>query len=177
MISLKATYNKRALPALAQYMRDYTRLAERQIQQEADTIGRATVAQLRQPVSRVQYPIQWASERQRKAYFATDGFGGGIPTRRTGASLKAWRYEFKRTGKGYTFAIFNSKPWSKFLFGSLAQDARQARRFQQPMHTNTGYPLASPIVSRAMDTFAQQIKRNVIRAQVQEIKRRAFTGR
>lgn len=33
----------------------------------------------------VRYPIQWDSERQRRAFFATNGFGKGIPYRRTHA--------------------------------------------------------------------------------------------
>lgn len=32
----------------------------------------------------VQYPIQWDSEKQRRAFFATNGFGHGIPYNRTG---------------------------------------------------------------------------------------------
>jgi hypothetical protein len=33
----------------------------------------------------VRYPIQWDTERQRRAYFATNGFGAGIPYKRTHA--------------------------------------------------------------------------------------------
>lgn len=33
----------------------------------------------------VRYPIDWDSERQRRAFFATNGFGKGIPYRRTHA--------------------------------------------------------------------------------------------
>jgi hypothetical protein len=32
----------------------------------------------------VHYPVRWTSERQRRAFFATKGFGRGIPTKRTG---------------------------------------------------------------------------------------------
>ncbi len=42
------------------------------------------------PGSPVRYPIQWDSERQRRAFFATDGFGSGIPYRRTGAATN-WK--------------------------------------------------------------------------------------
>jgi hypothetical protein len=31
----------------------------------------------------VTYPINWDSEKQKRAYFATDGFGAGIPYQRT----------------------------------------------------------------------------------------------
>lgn len=33
----------------------------------------------------VRYPIDWDSERQKRAFFATNGFGAGIPYRRTHA--------------------------------------------------------------------------------------------
>jgi hypothetical protein len=36
-------------------------------------------------------PYEWQSERQRKAYFATNGFGGGIPYRRTDKLKFGWQ--------------------------------------------------------------------------------------
>ncbi len=38
-------------------------------------------------------PVQWDSERQRRAFFATNGFGGGIPHRRTGEYQDGWKIE------------------------------------------------------------------------------------
>lgn len=35
-------------------------------------------------------PYQWQSEKQRKAFFATDGFGQGIPTVRTHEGVNSW---------------------------------------------------------------------------------------
>lgn len=46
--------------------------------------------QLQWQPGKPKYPIRWTSERQRRAYFATKGFGRGIPTRRTGALSKGW---------------------------------------------------------------------------------------
>lgn len=42
-------------------------------------------AMLKKPGKRVRYPVWWESEKQRRAFFATDGFGKGIPYKRTGA--------------------------------------------------------------------------------------------
>ena len=39
---------------------------------------------VRQPV---QYPIRWDSAKQRAAFFATNGFGNGIPYERTGNTV------------------------------------------------------------------------------------------
>ena len=33
----------------------------------------------------IKYPVRWDSEKQRRAYFATNGCGKRIPYRRTGA--------------------------------------------------------------------------------------------
>jgi len=35
-------------------------------------------------------PVQWDSERQRRAFFATHGFGGGIPYKRKGTYERGW---------------------------------------------------------------------------------------
>lgn len=60
-------------------------LTTRLQQWQADTLTR-----LQQEPGKPKYPIRWTSERQRRAYFATKGFGRGIPTRRTHALSKGW---------------------------------------------------------------------------------------
>ena len=46
----------------------------------------------------VRYPVQWDSERQRRAFFATGGFGIGIPYRRTNRYRLGWSLERGRFG-------------------------------------------------------------------------------
>jgi hypothetical protein len=41
----------------------------------------------------VRHPIQWDSERQRRAFFATNGFGQGIPYQRTGRMIAGIKTE------------------------------------------------------------------------------------
>ncbi len=43
-------------------------------------------------------PVQWDSEKQRRAFFASDGFGGGIPHNRTGAYQYSWTVDNKDAG-------------------------------------------------------------------------------
>ena len=43
-------------------------------------------------------PVQWDSEKQRKAYFASNGFGAGIPYHRTGDYERGWAVERKPMG-------------------------------------------------------------------------------
>ena len=54
---------------------------------------------MQEPGEAVSYPINWDSERQRKAYFSSDGFGHGIPYVRTGEHEAAW--ESKQITDGY----------------------------------------------------------------------------
>lgn len=46
----------------------------------------------------VRYPIEWDSERQRRAFFATNGFGKGIPYRRTNRYRFGWRDQMEPFG-------------------------------------------------------------------------------
>lgn len=49
---------------------------------------KARMAEEGKPVT---YPIQWDSQRQKRAYFATNGFGNGIPYSRTKTYVLAGR--------------------------------------------------------------------------------------
>lgn len=59
------------------------------------------------------YPIKWDSAKQRKAFFATDGFGRGIPTKRTGEYAAGWKIEPITNG----YALTNETEYSKFVGG------------------------------------------------------------
>jgi hypothetical protein len=80
----------------------------------------------------VQYPIRWKSERQRKAFFATDGFGRGIPTGRVqepGGVLGGYDVTLVATPDGGQFDLTNAYPGAVFIVGE----------FQQPFHEFTGW--------------------------------------
>jgi hypothetical protein len=53
--------------------------------------AQAIQQRMKVPGARPSYPIQWDSEKQRKAFFATKGFGKGIPYRRTGDYIAGWK--------------------------------------------------------------------------------------
>ena len=90
------------------------------------------------------YPIAWQSERQRRAFFATNGFGRGIPTRRTGGATKAWRMSLKRGGGLIVSKISNP---NKYLVYVRYTRHRQTARIQR-MHLNTGWRNANTIIDR-----------------------------
>ena len=58
------------------------------------------------PGSEVQYPIAWDTPRQQSAFFATNGFGKGIPTGRSGRYEEGWVVDEITNG----FALFNPSP-------------------------------------------------------------------
>lgn len=51
-----------------------------------------------EPGKPIIYPVQWDSEKQRRAYFASNGFGKGIPYNRTGAYSRSWTVDKNEAG-------------------------------------------------------------------------------
>ena len=125
-------------------------------------------------------PIEWQSEKQRKAFFATDGFGKGIPTKRTGKLQKGWMVDAIADGKAVNIVILNTNDYAKYVVGSLAQNASNASRFQQRMHKNTGWELASVTaqywLNEMMDEFTREYNSAIGEFAQLKTKRRAFTS-
>ncbi len=91
---------------------------------------------LRREPGPVVYPFLWASEKQRRAFFATDGFGHGIPYRRKRRYIHSWhvRADYADTLSGIT--VSSDSPVSEFVGG----------RRQQPGHVQTGWPNAIEVI-------------------------------
>lgn len=94
------------------------------------TVREKALGVLRQEPGRVVYPIEWKSIKQRRAYFASRGFGQGIPYQRTGSLVNAWDVVLNRTSD-YSGEIRaeNDNPAARFVIGAD----------QQPFHHNTGW--------------------------------------
>lgn len=76
-----------------------------------------------------QYPIRWKSEKQRRAFFASDGFGGGVPTVRKNVIIKAWHADVRDDPYGGVITLTNPYDAWIYIQGS----------FVQPFHLDTGY--------------------------------------
>jgi hypothetical protein len=126
----------------------------------------------------VDYPISWTSERQRKAYFATDGFGSGIPYTRTGGLVRAWKVRSDTEGNTFKLVVENTIPSAKYVIGTLAKVKAAAAKPQQRFHAAQGWALASPIVhywlDRAQEIFMDNLAEK-LQAMGVKFKRRAFT--
>lgn len=93
-------------------MRDYlqmARLIDQLIKAGVESMRQVTF-NVRQRMSAegkpVTYPVQWDSARQRRAFFATNGFGKGIPYRRTNRYRFGWREELQP----YRATLHNAHP-------------------------------------------------------------------
>lgn len=101
---------------------------------------------LHKPGDAPTYPIQWDSEKQRRAFFATDGFGRGIPARRTGRYQSGWN--IAKLDNGYVIA--NSTSYGKYIAGS-AYGTGQSRIHQGR------WPLFRDVVEAELETLPEQV--------------------
>jgi hypothetical protein len=61
-------------------------------------------------------PYVWQSDKQRRAYFASNGFGGGIPSTRTETLKNAWAAT-ESDNNWTSVKIVNSAPYARFVQG------------------------------------------------------------
>lgn len=104
---------------------------------------------LRTPGRKPSYPIRWVSERQRRAFFATGGFGGGIPHRRRGMEK---RWNIVSLDKGYRFE--NPAPGAVYVFGDY-EGARQS-----PIHEGR-WPIFQETIESAIQEMPPEIERQI----------------
>jgi hypothetical protein len=104
---------------------------------------------LRKEPGPVKYPIQWTTDKQRRAFFATNGFGAGIPYVRKHTLAPAWNVtlDFGKAGTGVV--IQNLMNAAEYVYGKR----------QQGFHVTTGWPNAyrqmATIATRTAPFFNQ----------------------
>lgn len=112
-------------------------LMERAYNRASSRLRSRLLEQLRQQPGAPQYPLRWMSERQRRAYFATNGFGHGIPYQRTGALAQGWHVEYGSLDNGGAITIWNDAPSEVYVEGYQ----------QQPFHQDTGWLFAPQLIA------------------------------
>lgn len=75
------------------------------------------------------YPIIWQTPRQRRAFWATNGFGKGIPSQRSGKLAQAWLVRQQTTASGGSISFDNGEKHAVYVQGDI----------QQRMHIASGY--------------------------------------
>ena len=71
-------------------------------------------------------PYQWQSEKQRRAYFATNGFGKGIPYSRTNQLKSGW----KLVDYGVKAQVTNDVPYAGFVMDADQQRGHRADKWR-----------------------------------------------
>jgi hypothetical protein len=123
-------------------------LTQAEIKRDLETLK----SKVSKPGSRPTYPINWDSEKQRRAFFATKGFGGGIPYARTGRYENAWR--ISRSGSG--FVLENPSPQSIYISGD------ENARGQSRIHRGR-WPLWALLVDEHLDDTSKDAERAIER--------------
>lgn len=78
-------------------------------------------------------PYRWQSEKQRRAFFATKGFGKGIPSRRSYELSRGWQ----QSVDPYRKTLFNRVPYAKYVMGNQ----------QQKGHTTDGWRKIGKVIT------------------------------
>ena len=66
-------------------------------------------------------PFVWSSEKQRRAYFATNGFGAGIPYNRTHNLMYQGRFQVDKKYSSLYITYENAAPYFKWVQGFTTQ--------------------------------------------------------
>ncbi len=108
---------------LQDFARDVPRIAKSTIYDAY----RDALAKLRKPGKRVSYPVRWDSKRQQRAYFATGGFGHGIPYRRTGRYGDSWKLKANEgeSGQRVGYTLISRLSYARFV-GGMARGEGQS---------------------------------------------------
>lgn len=103
----------------------------------------------------VSYPILWKSEKQRKAFFASNGFGHGIPHKRDHKLAKAWAVGLVFNVGGFAaIEITNPTPYLKFVEGE----------WQQPFHERTGWLDYRLVAVSGLERLEEETTTDLIRS-------------
>jgi hypothetical protein len=80
----------------------------------------------------VVYKFKFSTDKSRRAFFASRGFGKGIPTQRTGSVQESWTVTVSSQLQTDLLSIRNLRPEAKYVYGSATQR-------QVPGHARTGW--------------------------------------
>ena len=176
VIRIRLEADTNAIEGQIAFLEAQNEIVDEILENVVEALAPTALAALRRQPGPVKRPIQWTSERQRRAYFATNGFGAGIPYRRKGKLAAAWIMEVRDK----SIVIENPSRIAKYVYGSLAQDRSAALRFRQRFHSNTGWQPATDTAAEFLDAsdklFRNKYDEKVGEAGRATTKRRAFTS-
>ncbi len=143
------------IDAYVQLLRDAPEVVNRLVNEAVNANRDALLARLRTEPGAVVYPIRWTSERQRRAYFATNGFGAGIPYRRTHKLVGSWRVlVVYQPGQLTSVEIGTDDPKEQFVTG----------RHQQRFHAVTGWYKTENVLDAVDKRMTDDVETALIRS-------------
>lgn len=99
-------------------------------------VQQLVIANLGKSPGTVRYPFVFSTDKSRRAYFATKGFGRGIPYKRTGELGRAWTVRLDLRRNDGLLQIINPADAAGYVYGS----GTTLGNFRQvPGHRNTGW--------------------------------------
>lgn len=139
MIAMQVTVDNDILEAIKDGIRQSPARMRIAYRRNVGRLKGRILAKLKVVPNAPKYPIRWKSERQRRAFFATDGFGGGIPYQRTNKLVNSYDVRMVDTAEGAIISVTNSDPKAQFVVGDWAQ----------PFHLDTGWVQMADVISDA----------------------------
>src|SRR5688572_24812459 len=103
------------LKGLEAFVESFDDVAYSVFQETFEEIEPSLMSELRHEPAMRSGDVDWTSDLQRVAFFATNGFGQGIPTRRTGKHKQAWIAKVERDVDRFWFIVDNPLPTAKFI--------------------------------------------------------------
>jgi len=121
MISAEFVPATAQIEAYHQNLRQYPTQLTRAYKRNSSRLRSRWLAalQVEPPPAKLFYPIQWKTPKQRAAFFATNGFGAGIPTQRTHKLIQAWRVLFQAIEQGGSIVAYNVAETAVFVYGDF----------------------------------------------------------
>lgn len=110
------------------------------------------IQRMKRPGAKPNHPINWVSPRQRKAFFASAGFGGGVPHRRRGDYISRWKV-VPKGDTGYT--VMNDSNGAKFIGGDAYGQS------QSPIHAGR-WPLLRNESEEEINNLPQEISKEIV---------------
>lgn len=147
MIKVDVTVDTDVLEAIREAAQDAPRRMNKAYKRKIKRLRQQLLDELREYPGPVKRPFRWKSERQRRAYFATDGFGWGIPYVRTDALKASWTTHIRDQKDGAVFEVENRAPYAIYVMGD----------WQQPGHIQTGWSSAAVIVAKYRERATDEL--------------------
>lgn len=137
-------------------LRSLGRDADKAVKADLDRIAKTIQPALKRDLvaltpGPVRLPIQWTSEKQRRAFFATKGFGKGIPYRRrqgNNSLLGQWRVRKYVSQGGNLLTATNESEVYQYVIETPERPGAWQR-----FHRNTGWPNSGQ-VDAVFDRYA-----------------------